>query len=79
MATEIVVESPTGDRALVHPDALHDWVLRGFTAIGPASERRDPILTDPEWAAEVQRRDEAIQAALNTTPRKATRKVTTHA
>lgn len=62
----VVIESPTGDRAEVHPDALHDWTQRGFKALGPAAEGAPSLLTVPEWEAEMAARAAAVKAA--TTP-----------
>lgn len=71
----IVIESPTGDRAVVAPEALDQWTLRGFQAVGEAAESCDGVLTVDEWQAELARRDAQVQAALTpTTTRTTTRK-----
>lgn len=62
----IVIESPTGGRAVVAPDALDQWLVRGFEAKGPAApdaEGDTPQTTD-EWASELARREAVIVAAL---------------
>jgi len=51
-------------RAVVSPDALHDWTLRGWVACGPAAEGADGLFTEQEWAEEVARRESEVKAAL---------------
>lgn len=68
MADRIVISNAqlNGARAISSPDALHDWVLRGWVAVGPAADSADePTTTVAEWAAELARREQAISAALN--------------
>lgn len=53
MSTDhIVIEDPSGARATVSIDALHDHEQRGFTAIGKAIAPNDPR-TEDEAAKEI--------------------------
>lgn len=64
-------------RAVVSPDSLHDWTLRGWVALGPAAEAADGLFTEQEWVTEVARRESEVQAALvgtTTTPRTTSKK-----
>lgn len=76
----IVIENPTlpdgARRAVVAPDSLHDWTLRGWAPVGPAADGSDGILTEQEWAAEVARREAQVKAALApaTTPTRTAQK-----
>lgn len=67
----VVVQSPTGGRAEVHPDSLHDWVLRGYVALGPAAEGATGLLTSQEWRDELAARAAQVAAATNPTGREA--------
>lgn len=67
-AANLIIESPKGDRALVHPDSLHDWLQRGYTALGPAAEGAPTILTVQEWESILDARQETVKALLG--PRK---------
>lgn len=61
----IVIQAPNGMRAIVHPDSLHEWLLRGFTALGPPAEGAPGLLTVAEWADEQAARDAAVKAATS--------------
>ena len=73
-AGDVVIANPAldGARALVHPDALHDWTLRGWEPLGPAAEGADGLLTEAEWAEEQARRDSQIKAVLDGNPTRRT-------
>ncbi len=63
MSTDhIVIEDPSGVRATVSIDALHDHELRGFTAIGKAIAAGDPRTEDE--AAKAIAAEAAAQKSL---------------
>lgn len=61
----VVIEHPEAGRSLSSVDALPAWEGRGWTALGPCSDRnRDPIRTDAEWRADAAAEAERIAALL---------------
>jgi hypothetical protein len=66
MAWVVIANAQLNARSLSSPDALNDWILRGWEPVGPAADGADePTTTVAEWAAELQRRAEVLQAALD--------------
>lgn len=61
MAQHYIVEDPTGARATVGFDSLHDHELRGFAVVGPAIAPGDPR-TPAEAAQEAAAADAAVEA-----------------
>lgn len=73
MVGGIVIESPTGDRAVVDPEALPQWLLRGFRELGPvAPPGAEGTVTESEWAATLAARVRPVAPgkAKTTTPTK---------
>ncbi len=65
----VVIQSPSGARALSTTDALSAWEGRGFTAVGGCSDpAREPLLTDTEQAAHDAAEAERIAALLKSDP-----------
>ena len=52
MVGGIVIEAPTGGRAVVALESLPEWIARGFREVGPVADPgAEGIVTREEWAA----------------------------
>ena len=74
----VVIENASldGARAVVAPESLKDWELRGFTAVGPTSVH-GRAETDAEVEAAEQAEAARLAALLNPAPPKPSRATTT--
>ena len=73
----IVIESAQQDgaRAVVAPESLRDWELRGFSAVGPTSVN-GRLQTDAEVQAAEEAEAARLAALLNPTSPKPARATT---